>query len=31
MTIPGDEHYALNIDAFVPVPTEEELEKVRFR
>lgn len=29
MTIPGEEHYALDVAAWAPVPSEEELEKVR--
>lgn len=28
MTIPGEEHYALNVDAWLPVASEEEIEKV---
>ncbi|KAK6056883.1 hypothetical protein COOONC_05606 [Cooperia oncophora] len=31
MTIPGEEHYALNVDDWLPVPTEEELEKLEKR
>ncbi|VDL64396.1 unnamed protein product [Nippostrongylus brasiliensis] len=31
MTIPGEEHYALNVDAWLPVPTEEEIEKLEKR
>ncbi|VDP04708.1 unnamed protein product [Heligmosomoides polygyrus] len=31
MTIPGEEHYALNVDAWLPVPSEEEIEKLERR
>nr|CDJ90384.1 Ribosomal protein L1 domain containing protein [Haemonchus contortus] len=31
MTIPGEEHYALNVDQWLPVPTEEEIEKLEKR
>lgn len=28
MVIPGDAHFALNVNPFVPIPTEKEIEKV---
>ncbi|KAF8373937.1 mrpl-1 [Pristionchus pacificus] len=31
MTIPGEEHYALDVAAWMPVPSEEELEKLERR
>ncbi|EYC31125.1 hypothetical protein Y032_0004g1971 [Ancylostoma ceylanicum] len=31
MTIPGEEHYALNVDAWLPVASEEEIEKLERR
>ncbi|VDM56218.1 unnamed protein product [Angiostrongylus costaricensis] len=31
MTIPGEEHYALNIDEWLPVASEEEIEKLEKR
>ncbi|KAJ1358697.1 hypothetical protein KIN20_017187 [Parelaphostrongylus tenuis] len=31
MTIPGEEHYALKIDEWLPVATEEEIEKLEKR
>ncbi|GMT24501.1 hypothetical protein PFISCL1PPCAC_15798, partial [Pristionchus fissidentatus] len=31
MTVPGEEHYAINVDAWMPVPSEEELEKLERR
>ncbi|KAK6749822.1 hypothetical protein RB195_002059 [Necator americanus] len=31
MTIPGEEHYALNIDTWLPIASEEEIEKIERR
>ncbi|GMR49770.1 hypothetical protein PMAYCL1PPCAC_19965, partial [Pristionchus mayeri] len=31
MTIPGEEHVALNVDAWLPVPSEEEVDKLERR
>ncbi|GMS97006.1 hypothetical protein PENTCL1PPCAC_19181, partial [Pristionchus entomophagus] len=31
MTIPGEEHYALDVNAWMPVPSEEEVEKLEKR
>ncbi|CAB3406591.1 unnamed protein product [Caenorhabditis bovis] len=31
MTIPGDEHYAIDVSKWLPVPSEEEIEKIEKR
>ncbi|VDO82732.1 unnamed protein product [Onchocerca flexuosa] len=31
MVIPGDAHFALDVNPFLPVPTEQEIEKVEKR
>ncbi|VDK78796.1 unnamed protein product [Litomosoides sigmodontis] len=31
MVIPGDAHFALNVDPFLPIPTEQEIEKLEKR
>ncbi|KJH39974.1 hypothetical protein DICVIV_14117 [Dictyocaulus viviparus] len=31
MTVPGNEYYALNIDNWLPVASEEEIEKLDIR
>ncbi|CAD6198146.1 unnamed protein product [Caenorhabditis auriculariae] len=31
MTIPGEEHYALNVSSWLPVASEEEIEKIEKR
>ncbi|CAG9529969.1 unnamed protein product [Cercopithifilaria johnstoni] len=31
MVIPGDAHFALNISPFLPIPTEQEIEKIEKR
>lgn len=28
MVIPGDAHFALDVNPFLPIPTEQEIEKV---
>ncbi|KAM3716181.1 39S ribosomal protein L1 [Dirofilaria immitis] len=31
MVIPGDAHFALNVSPFLPIPTEQEIEKIEKR
>lgn len=31
MTIPGEENYAIDVKPWIPIPTEEEIEKVIFK
>lgn len=31
MVVPGEAHYALDIEKYLPIPTEEEIEKLEKR